>query len=67
MTDSRLLAGKRWLEGNSSSLTSLNDPDEVTRLRLYFTEGRDYSTQRTYWKGAVVPFFNWLHETQKVE
>jgi integrase len=67
VTDSQLLAGKRWLEGNSSSLTSLIDPDEVTRLRLYFTEGRDYSTQRTYWKGAVVPFFNWLHETRKVE
>ena len=53
--------------GNSASLTSLEETNEITRLRLYFTEGRDYSTQRTYWKGTVAPFLNWLHETQKVE
>ena len=67
VTEPQLLAGKRWLEGNSASLTSLDDTNEITRLRLYFTEGRDYSTQRTYWKGTVAPFLNWLHETQKVE
>jgi integrase len=66
-TDTQLLAGKSWLESNSVSLSRLTDTEQVTRIRLHFTEGRCYSTQRTYWKGAVVPFLNWLHETQKVE
>ena len=67
VTEPQLMKGKSWLESNSAPLTSLNDTKEITRLRLYFTEGRDYSTQRTYWKGTIVPFLNWLHETQKVE
>jgi hypothetical protein len=46
-TDAQLLAGKKWLESNSVPLTALTT-NEVTRLRLHFTEGRDYSTQRTY-------------------
>ena len=65
-TDAQLLAGRKWLESNSVSLTTLTT-NEVTRLRLHFTEGRDYSTQRTYWNGAAVPFLSWLHETRKVE
>jgi hypothetical protein len=60
VTDPQLLAGQRWLEGNSATLTTLEETSEITRLRLYFTEGRDYSTQRTYWKGTVTPFLNWL-------
>jgi integrase len=67
ITDPQLLAGKKWLKDNSATLTSLEDTKEITRLRLHFTEGRDYSTQRTYWKGTVAPFLNWLYETQKVE
>ena len=65
-TEPQVLAGKKWLEQNSMSLTALA-PKEITRLRLFFTEGRDYSTQRTYWKGAVVPFLTWLYRGRKVE
>jgi integrase len=64
-TDANLLAGKRWLENNSMPLTGLNTK-EVGRLRLHFTEGHDYATQRTYWSGTVVPFLRWLYETEKV-
>jgi integrase len=67
VSDPQLLAGKEWLESNSASLTCLVDTKEIDRIRRHFIEGRDYSTQRTYWNGTVVPFLKWLHETQKVE
>ncbi|MHB1089170.1 MAG: tyrosine-type recombinase/integrase [Acidimicrobiales bacterium] len=66
VTDAQVLAGRRWLQSNSVPLSNLSVTKEVTRLRRFFTEGRDYSTQRTYWKGSVVPFLNWLHQTEKV-
>lgn len=67
VADPQLLAGRKWLEDNSSSLTSLGGKNEIDRIRLHFTEGRDYSTQRTYWKGAIVPFLTWLYRGRKVE
>ena len=68
--DPRIKEAKEWMERTSMPVTAL-DIENVTALRAKIVEGdggkKKYSTQRTYWQGTVVPFFNWLYETKFVE
>lgn len=65
-TDSKRAEGKAWIEARSMQLTDLLDTAQIARLRAHFTDGRTYNTQRTYWKGSITPFLNWIYQTQKV-
>ena len=60
-----MAAGERWLRAASMSVASI-DSETVTQLRIHFTEGQVHSTARTYWQGTVIPFLNWLRDTEVI-
>lgn len=66
-----LARAKAWLEAHSLALCTLG-VSEITDLRLLMV-GKDgdgdlkHNTRRAYWNGVVVPFLNWLYETEMVE
>lgn len=62
VTDQRVSAGRDWLERESLPVTELT-PQMLATLRTHFVGNRDRSTGRTYWQGCIVPYVNWLVNT----
>ena len=62
-----MVDAKSWLESQSLPISVLTDSDEVERIKAHFVEGQKYATARTYWTSTVVPYFEWLYDTRKLE